>query len=41
MKKQILTTLSLAIIAGVLSLTSCKTEDAGAPMITVTGGNNQ
>jgi len=41
MKKQILTTLSLAIIAGVLSLTSCKTEDAGAPMITVTGGANQ
>ena len=41
MKKQILTTLSLAIIAGVLSLTSCKTEDAGAPMITVTGGNSQ
>jgi len=41
MKKQILTTLSLAMIAGVLSLTSCKTEDAGAPMITVTGGANQ
>ncbi len=41
MKKQILTTLSLAMIAGVLSLTSCKTEDAGAPTITVTGGANQ
>lgn len=41
MKKQILTTLSLAIIAGVLSLTSCKTEDASAPMITVYGGNSQ
>lgn len=41
MKKQILTTLSLAIIAGVLSLTSCKTEDAAAPMITITGGNSQ
>ncbi len=41
MKKQILTTLSLAMIAGVLSLTSCKTEDASAPMITVYGGNSQ
>jgi trimeric autotransporter adhesin len=41
MQKQIFKVLSLTVISGLLSLTSCKTDDAGAPMITITGGNSQ
>jgi trimeric autotransporter adhesin len=37
MKKQILTTLSIAFIAGSLVFTSCKKDDATAPVVTLTG----
>jgi hypothetical protein len=37
MKKQILTTLSIAFIAGSLVFTSCKKDDSTAPVVTLTG----
>jgi hypothetical protein len=37
MKKQILTTLSMAFIAGSLVFTSCKKDDATAPVVTLAG----
>jgi hypothetical protein len=41
MKKQLLTIASVAMIAGVISFSSCKKDDTTAPTITVTGGNAQ
>ncbi|CAN5903615.1 hypothetical protein BH11BAC7_BH11BAC7_31590 [soil metagenome] len=41
MKKHLLTIASVAMIAGVVSFSSCKKDDATAPTITVTGGNAQ
>jgi len=41
MKKYIFTTAAIAMIAGTVTFTSCKKEDTTAPVITVTGGNNQ
>lgn len=41
MKKHLLTIASVAMIAGVVSFSSCKKDDTTAPSITVTGGNTQ
>jgi hypothetical protein len=41
MKKHLLTIASVAMIAGVVSFSSCKKDDTTAPTITVTGGNAQ
>lgn len=41
MKKYIFTTAAIAMIAGTVTFTSCKKEDTTAPVITVTGGENQ
>jgi hypothetical protein len=41
MKKHLLTIASVAMIAGVVSFSSCKKDDTTAPTITVTGGNTQ
>jgi hypothetical protein len=41
MKKHLLTIASVAMIAGVISFSSCKKDDTTAPSITVTGGNSQ
>ena len=41
MKKHLLTFASVAMIAGVVSFSSCKKDDTTAPTITVTGGNAQ
>ncbi|CAN5201855.1 hypothetical protein BH09BAC5_BH09BAC5_04820 [soil metagenome] len=41
MKKHLFTFASVAMIAGVLSFSSCKKDDTTAPSITVTGGNAQ
>jgi Domain of unknown function (DUF5011) len=39
MKKQLIAIASVAMIAGVFTLTSCSKEDTTAPTITITGGN--
>lgn len=41
MKKHLLTIASVAMIAGVVSFSSCKKDDTTAPTITITGGNAQ
>jgi hypothetical protein len=41
MKKQLFTIASVAMLAGVVSFSSCKKDDTTAPTITVTGGNDQ
>jgi hypothetical protein len=41
MKKHLLTIASVAMIAGVVSFSSCKKDDTTAPTITVAGGNAQ
>ncbi|HLG03819.1 MAG TPA: immunoglobulin-like domain-containing protein [Bacteroidia bacterium] len=41
MKKLLLTLTSVILVAGVLSLSSCKKEDTTAPTLSVTGGNSQ
>lgn len=41
MKKQILALASIVMVGGAISFTSCKQDDITAPVITVTGGNNQ
>jgi hypothetical protein len=41
MKKQLIAIASVAMIAGVVSFSSCKKDDTTAPSITVTGGNTQ
>lgn len=41
MKKSLIVITSVAMIAGVVSFSSCKKEDTTAPVITVTGGNAQ
>jgi hypothetical protein len=41
MKKQLFSIASVAMIAGVVTFSSCAQEDVTAPVITVTGGNSQ
>ncbi|MBI3511331.1 MAG: DUF5011 domain-containing protein [Bacteroidetes bacterium] len=41
MKKQLTLIASVAFLAGVISMSSCKKADTTAPVITVTGGNDQ
>lgn len=41
MKKQLFAIASVAILAGVVTFSSCKKEDTTAPTITVTGGETQ
>lgn len=41
MKKHLLTIASVAMIAGVVSFSSCKKDDTSAPTISIPGGNTQ
>ena len=41
MKKQLIAIASVAMLAGVVTFSSCKKDDTTAPVLTITGGNSQ